>query len=43
MSPALAGGKGINIALALAKKYAISAKAIKNQHNFIPPAKAVGN
>ncbi|MFA9191721.1 hypothetical protein AAGV28_10120 [Flavobacterium sp. FZUC8N2.13] len=31
LPPALAGGKGINLALALAKKYAILAKAIKNK------------
>lgn len=29
--------------MALAKKYAILAKANKNHTNFIPPAKARGN
>jgi hypothetical protein len=43
LPPALAGGKGINIKLALAKKDVILAKAIPYYPNFVPPAKAGGN
>jgi len=42
LPPAFAGGIWNNLALAVAKKYAILAKANKNHSNFIPPAKAGG-
>jgi hypothetical protein len=43
LPPALAGGIENQCKMALAKKYAVSAKALKNKQNFIPPAKAGGN
>jgi hypothetical protein len=43
LPPALAGGKGMNIKLALAKKDVIWLKPFHTISNFIPPAKAGGN
>nr|WP_315200556.1 hypothetical protein [uncultured Flavobacterium sp.] len=43
MPPASAGGKGMNVKLALAKKSTILAKAISYHYNFISPAEARGN
>ena len=43
LPPALAGGIGVNVVLALAKKQVVLAKALNYCQNFISPAKAGGN
>jgi hypothetical protein len=43
LPPALAGGKSMNVKLALAKTASFWLKPIEHKFYFIPPAKAGGN